>query len=140
MGPADCRKRLQNPVWFSTTLFQRGHCHASGPRAGFGNGTGSRRSLEEGGHRGGPSSRHRVQVLQPLLHRSEEGWVVASDYTSASVGPCYQTLSVKDAHYQTDRDSNQVRGLVCHDRFQGHVLPHIHPSSTQEVPKVSFQG
>ncbi len=27
-------------------------------------------TLEEGGHRGGPSPRQRVQVLQPVLHRS----------------------------------------------------------------------
>ncbi len=31
----------------------------------------------------------------------------------------YQTISVQDAHYQTDCVSNQVRGLVCHDRSQG---------------------
>ncbi len=49
-------------------------------RAGSGNGTRSRDSLEEGGHRGGPSSRHRVRVLQPLLHRSKEGWRSASNF------------------------------------------------------------
>ncbi len=41
---------------------------------------------------------------------------------------------------QTDRDSNQVRGLVCHDRSKGCILPGIHPSSTQEVPEVCFWG
>ncbi len=35
---------------------QRGHSHTSGSRAGAGNGTRSECSLEEGGHRGGPSS------------------------------------------------------------------------------------
>ncbi len=69
-----------------------------------------------------------------------EGWGVASDHRSASIEPRYQTVSVQDAHYQTDRVSNQVRGLVCHDRSQGRILPCIHPSSTQEVPEVCFRG
>ncbi len=47
--------------------FQRGHSHAGGSRAGSSNGTRSERSPEEGGHRGGPSSRQRVQVLQPYV-------------------------------------------------------------------------
>ncbi len=44
--------------------FRRGHSHAGGSRAGSGNGTRSEHSLEEGGHRGGPSSRKRFRVLQ----------------------------------------------------------------------------
>ncbi len=36
--------------------FQRGHSHTGGSRIGSGNGTRSEYSLEEGGHRGGPSS------------------------------------------------------------------------------------
>ncbi len=47
--------------------FNRGHSHAGGSRAGSGNGTRSEHSPEEGGHRGGPSSRQRVRVLQPYF-------------------------------------------------------------------------
>ncbi len=50
MGPAHCRKR---------------HSFRRSARAGSGNGTRSEYSLEERGHPGGPSSRQRVQVLQP---------------------------------------------------------------------------
>ncbi len=50
MGPADCRKRLQNPVRFSTASIERGYSHSGGPRACSGNGTSSRHSLDEGGH------------------------------------------------------------------------------------------
>ncbi len=37
MGPADCRERLHNPVWFSTTSIQLGFSHSAGPRAGSSN-------------------------------------------------------------------------------------------------------
>ena len=55
---------------FLNRLVQRGHSHTSGPRAGSGNGTRSRHSLEERGHRTCSSSQ-RVWVLQPLLYHSE---------------------------------------------------------------------
>ncbi len=47
--------------------FNRGHSHAGGSRPGSDNGTRSEHSPEEGGHRGGPSSRQRVRVLQPYF-------------------------------------------------------------------------
>ncbi len=50
VGPAHCRERLQNPVWFSSASIQRYEFHSGGPRAGSGNGTRSRNSLEKGGH------------------------------------------------------------------------------------------
>ncbi len=59
MGHAHCKTRLSQR---SDAAFQRGHSHAGGSRAGSGNGTRSEHSPEEAGHRGGPSSRQRVQV------------------------------------------------------------------------------
>ncbi len=58
-------------------------------------------------------------ILQSIIHRSKEGWGVGSDHRSVAAERRYQTISVQDAHYQTDCVSNQVRGLVCHDRSQG---------------------
>ncbi len=46
VGPAHCRERLQNPVWFSSASIQRDESHSGGPRAGSGNGTRSRNSLK----------------------------------------------------------------------------------------------
>ncbi len=140
VGPAHCRERLQNPVWFSSASIQRDESHSGGPRAGSGNGMRSRNSLEEGGHRGGPSSRKGVRVLQPVLHSSQEGWRVASHFRSASVEPLSQQTEVQDAHTQTGRVSNQVQGLVCHDRSKGRILPYLHPSHSQGVPEVCFRG
>ncbi len=75
VGPAHCRERLQNPVWFSSASIQRGESHSGGPRAGSGNGTRGIYSLKEGAHRDGSSSRKRVRVLQPVLQRRMEGCV-----------------------------------------------------------------
>ncbi len=140
MGPAYCRERLQNPVRFSPASIQRGEFHFGGPRAGSGNGTGGKHSLKEGGHRGGVSSRKRVRVLQPVLHSSKEGWRVASHFRSAAVEPLSQQTEVQDAYSQAGRVSNQVRGLVCRDRSKRRILPRLHPSHSQEVPEVCFQG
>ncbi len=63
-GHAHCRTRQSGR---SASAFQRGHSHAGESRAGSGNGTRSEHSPEEGGHRGGPSSRQRVRVLQPYF-------------------------------------------------------------------------
>ncbi len=140
LGPADCRKRLSHSVWRSAAAFPRGFSHISGPRAGSGIRTRSKHSLEEGGHRGGPSSRQGVRVLQPVLHCSKEGWGVASDFRSAAIEPLSHASEVQNAHCQTGRVSDQVRGLVCHDRSKRRVLPYLHPSQSQEVPEVCFQG
>ncbi len=85
LSPADCRERLSYSVWRSTATFQRVFSHISGPRAGSGIRTRSKHSLEEGGHRGGPSSKQGVRLLQPILHCSKEGLGVASDFRSAAI-------------------------------------------------------
>ncbi|KAL0148119.1 hypothetical protein M9458_056589 [Cirrhinus mrigala] len=140
LGPAYCRARLSHSVRRTTSAVQRGLSHAGGHRAESGNETGSSHSPEEGGHRGGPSSRKRVRVLQPVLHCSEEGWGPASHFRFASSEPLSQETEVQDAHHQASRVSDQVRGLVCHDRSKRRIFSRLHPSSSQEVPEVCFQG
>ncbi len=138
--PADCREKLSYSVWRSASAFQRGFSHVSEPRTGSGIRTRSEHSLEEGGHLGGPSSRQGVRVLQPVLHCSKEGWGVASDFRSAAIEPLNNASEVQNAHCQTGRFSDQVRGLVCHDRSKRRLFPCLHPSQSQEVPEVCFQG
>ncbi len=77
---------------------QRGHSYSGRPREGSSYGTGSRHFVKEGGHRGGSSSR--VQILQPVLHSSKEGWRAASYFRSASTEPLSQATEVQDAHTQ----------------------------------------
>ncbi len=116
MGPAYCRKRVQDSARVTSASFQQGIFLSGGPWAGSGNGTRSRYSLEEGGNRGGPSSQQRVRVLQlllPLLHHSEEGWVVASNSMSETNEPLSHEIQVQDAYYQASRVTNQVRGDPC---------------------------
>ncbi len=43
-------------------------------------------------------------------------------------------------YIKTTHATDQIQGLVCHDRSQGRILPHIHPSVSQEVPEVRFWG
>ncbi len=47
----------------------------------------------------------------------------ASDFRSAS-----DPTEVQDADTQTGHVSDQVRGLVCHDRSKECILPCLHPS------------
>ncbi len=47
----------------------------------------------------------------------------------------FRMLTVK-----TGRVSDQIRGLVRHDRSKRRLFPCIHPSQSQEVPEVRFSG
>ncbi len=94
-------KRLSYSVWHSAAAFERSISHISESRAGSGIRTRSDLSLEEGGHRDGPSSQQRVRVLQPVLHCSKEGWGVMSNSRSAAFEPLSHASEVQNAHCQT---------------------------------------
>ncbi len=140
LGPADCRERLSYSIRRSAATFQRVVSHEHKSRAGSGIRTRGQLSSEEGGHRGGPSSRQRVRVLQPVLRCSKEGWRVTSNFRSAATEPLSQPPEVQNAYCKTGRVSDQIRGLVRHDRSKRRLFPCIHPSQSQEVPEVRFQG
>ena len=140
VGPADSRKRLRYTVQVSSTSIQGGPTHSGGPRAGSGIGTGGKNSFAQGGYRTSSPSQQGVRLLQPVLHSSEEGWGVASNFRSAPAKSNSREAQVQNAYTQTDRVTNQIRGLVCHDRSKGRLLPRVHPSTTQEVPEVRFRG
>ncbi len=127
------------PVRFSSASVQRGELHSGGPRGDSGNGTRSRYSLKEGSHRDGSSSRKGVRVLQPVLHCSKKEWRFASHFRFAATEPFSQQTEVQDAHNQTSHDSNQVRGLFCFDRSRRRIISYLHPSHSQEFPKVCFR-
>ncbi len=140
LGPADCRERLSYSIRRSAATFQRVVSHEYESRAGSGIRTRGQLSSEEGGHRGGPSPRQRVRVLQPVLRCSKEGWGATSNFRSAATEPLSQPPEVQNAYCKTGRVSNQIRGLVRHDRSKRRLFPCIHPSHSQEVPEVRFQG
>ncbi len=119
-GPAHCRERVQDSVRVASTSVQRSISHSGGPRAGSGNGT-----------------RSRYSFLQPLLHRSEEGWGVASYSRFEIIELFSHETQVQDAYYQGV--TNQVWGLVCDDRSERRLLLYIHSFSTLEVPKICFR-
>ncbi|KAL0152886.1 hypothetical protein M9458_051819 [Cirrhinus mrigala] len=112
VGPAYCTERLQNSVRLSASS-QRGSSHTCGPRAGSGHGTRSKRSLEEGGHRGGPSSRQGVQVLQPVVSQiRSEDWFVTIDLKDA-----YFHISILPQHRKF------LRFAFGGEAYQYRVLP-----------------
>ncbi len=133
LGPADCRKRLSHSVRCTAIAFQRVFSHISEPRAGSGIRTRGEHSLEEGDHRGGSGSSACTSLFQRRMG-------IVSDFRSATFEPLIHASDVQNAHGQTGRVSDQVRGLVCHDRSKICLLPYIHPSQSQEVPEVRIQG
>ncbi len=65
---------------------------------------------------------------------------VTSNFRSAAIELLSHASEVQNAHCQVGRVSDQVRGLVCHDRSKRRLFPSLHPSQSQEVPEVCFQG
>ncbi len=63
-----------------------------------------------------------------------------SNFRSAATEPLSQAPEVQNAYCKTGRVSDQIRGLVRHDRSKRRLFPYIHPSQSQEVPEVRFQG
>ncbi len=73
-----------------------------------------------------------------LLQTKENNWE-RKTYTQ-TIEPLSHASEVQNAHCQTGHVSDQVQGLVCHDRSKIHLFPCLHPSQSQEVPDFCFQG
>ena len=52
----------------------------------------------------------------------------------------YSAVEVQNVNSETNRATNQVQGLVCHDRPQRRILLYFHPSISQEVSKSLILG
>jgi len=59
-----------------------------------------------------------IFLLQREMPGSTAGisWWVASHYKFTSLEPFSEEIPIQDADDSSYRDSNQIRGLVCHDR------------------------
>ncbi len=140
LGPADYRKRVSNTVRVSPAQVHGGFVHRGCPPAGSGNGTGNKSSVREMGHRICTSLQQGNRILQPVFHSSKEGWRDASHFRSLSSERIHHEAQVQNVNFETNRVTDQIRGLVCYYRSQGRILSHIHPSVSQEVPEVCFWG
>ncbi len=98
MGPAYSRKGVQIAVRLPAPEVQWGGLDCSAPGTGSGNGTGSSLPVGERGHRTCSSARQGVRFLQPVLHSSQEGWEVASNFGPAALELFSQEIQVQDAH------------------------------------------
>ncbi len=92
------------------------------------------------GHRACSSARQGVRVLRPVLHSSQEGWGVASNFGSAALESFSQEIQVQDAHYSYHRESDQIRGLVCHDRSEGRNFHVSIIPSHRKLLRFAFRG
>ncbi len=113
--------------------------HRGGPPAGSGNGTGNKSSVRERGHRICTSLQQGNRVLQPVFYSSKEGWRFASHFRSSSSERIMQ-LKFKMLTLRQIVSQIKSEDFFCHDRSQGRILSHIHPSMSQEVPEVRFWG
>ncbi len=142
-------KRLQNPVRFSTASIQQGFSHSGGPRAGSGNGTRSRHSLEEGGHQGGPSPRKGVGFYSRyfIVPKKDEGLCPILDLRQLKCsvmrlkfkmltlkkvvsqirsGDWFVTIDLKDAYFHVSILSTHrkfLRFALGGEAYQYQVLP-----------------
>ncbi len=82
-------------------------------------------SVRENGHEICTLLQQGNQVLQPLFHSSKDGWGVASHFRSLSSERLRHAAQVQNVNFETNCATDQIRGLVCHDRPQGHmsILP-----------------
>lgn len=140
MGPADNTSWVQTAVRAPPPQVLWGGAHCGGPRAGSGVGTRSTDSAVERSHRTCSSGRQGVRVLQPVLYSSKEGWGVKANFGSQGVEPVSEKVQIQNVDHSNNRESNQIRGLVCHDRSERRLFSHLHPSLSQEVPEVRFRG
>ncbi len=90
--------------------------------------------------RAGPSSRHEVRVLQPLLHCAQQKWWVTTDLGSASFDPCALQAAVQDGDAETHFRARPSPRLVCSDQPEGRVLSWLTPTATQDIPAIRVWG
>ncbi len=79
-----------------------------------------------------------LESLVPLV-TFLKAWKLALERVASSER-IRHAAQVQNVNFETNRVTDQIRGLVCHDRSQGRILSHIHPSMSQEVPEVCFWG
>ncbi len=113
--------------------------HRGGPPAGSGNGTRSESSVREGVIEYVPHSNRETGLYSRyfIVPKKDEGLRSILDLrvlNDSVIQLKFKMLTLRN--HATD----QIRGLVCHDRSQGRILPHIHPSVSQQVPEVRSWG
>ncbi len=133
LGPADYRNGYQ----YSTGLTRPGLWgvfYRGGPPAGSG-----KSSVRERGHIC-TSLQQGNRGLQPVFHSSKEGWGDVSHFRSSSSEWLRHAAQVQNVNFETNRATDQIQGLVCHDRSLGHILPLIYPPCHRKFLRFAFGG
>ncbi len=69
-----------------------------------------------------PHSNRETGFYSQVLHSSKEGWGVGSHFISSSSEQLRHAAQVQDVNFETNHATDQIRGLVCHDRSQERIL------------------
>ncbi len=96
--------------------------------------------LEKGAIEYVPHSNRETRFYSRYFIVSKKDWRVASHFRASSSEGFRHAAQVQNFDFETNRVTDQIRGLVCHDRSQGRILSHIYLSVSQEVPEVHFWG
>ncbi len=134
-----------NTVRVSPVQVFGGVFHWDGPPAGSGNGTRSENSVRERGHRictsiqqGNRETGFYSRYF--IVPKKDGGCVPFLDLRVLNDSVIQLKAQVQNVNFETDRASDQIRGLVCHDRAQECILPHIHPSLFRRFLRFAFGG
>ncbi len=96
--------------------------------------------LEKGAIEDAPHSNRETGLYSQYFIVPKKDGGVASHFRSSSSERLRHATQVQNVNFETNRATDPIRGLVCHNRSQGRILPHIHHSVSQEVPEVRSWG
>ena len=140
MGIEHSTGRIQDPIYSSSSTFQRRGFHFRETGADAGTVSRATNSSGQRGHRTCSSSTERVGLLQQILPSSQKGWGSASNLGSSRLKPYNQSTQVQDVNRQDGRVANSASRLVYHDRSEGRIFSYRDFATTQEIPEVRFRG
>ncbi len=90
-----------------------------------------------GCNRAGHSSRDEAGVLQPLLHRTQEGWWPSANPGSAILEPGFAQAPVQDADAQAHDQMHSAPGMALSGRFASRPLRQAVTTNRKDL-KLSF--
>ncbi len=138
--PADYRKRVSILFGFRLPRFMGVFSTEEAPQQVLVMEQEVKALLEKGAIEYVPHSNRETRFYSRYFIIPKKDGGVASHFRSSSSERLCHAAQVQNVNLETNCATDQIRGQVCHNRSQELILPHIHPSVSQEVPEVSFWG
>ncbi len=140
LGPADYRKRVSNTVQVSPSQVLGVLSTEVAPQQVLVMEKEVKALLEKGAIEYVPHSNRETGFYSRffIVPKKDGGLCPILDLRVLNDDP--HPAQVQNVNFKANRATDQIWGMVCHDRSQGCIHPHIHPSMSQEVPEVCFLG